>query len=220
MHQASVPPAAPKQKIKSTVSGPSRQQILIKINPLPSSLQFPALVGTANQSLGKSDLRVDSCHFAYGGISLLTSHVASQGEIDLVKAGVTRLLSLTEGGVEAALPHSWSYLKVVDVPFFKADGQQVTADDVWAVTGKFHMASLFTLANSPWVMCNSHCANTATVWFDILDLQSGTTANAAGAGDIPLMPVTLRLPNAPNVLVLILWLVIVYTYPAAGVTSQ
>ncbi|KXN84951.1 1,2-dihydroxy-3-keto-5-methylthiopentene dioxygenase 1, partial [Leucoagaricus sp. SymC.cos] len=141
MHQASVPPAAPKWKIKSTVPGPSQQQVLVKIDPLLSSSQFPAL-----------------------------------GEIDLVKAGVTRLLSLTEGGVEAALPHSWSYLKVVDVSFFKADGQQVTVDDVWAVMGKSHMASLFTLANSPQVMCNSRCADTATVWFDVLDSQSGTTA--------------------------------------------
>ncbi|KXN85444.1 hypothetical protein AN958_11248 [Leucoagaricus sp. SymC.cos] len=129
MHQASVLPAVPKQKIKSTVPDPSQQQVLIKINPLPSSLQFLALVGTANCSLGKSDLWVDSCHFTYGGISLLTSRVASQGEIDLVKAGVSHLLSLTEGGVEAALLRSQSYLKVMDIPFFKADGQQVTADN-------------------------------------------------------------------------------------------
>ncbi|KXN91787.1 hypothetical protein AN958_12062 [Leucoagaricus sp. SymC.cos] len=169
MHQASVLPAAPKQKIKFTIPSPSQWQVLIKIDPLPSSLQFPALVGTANCSLSKSDLWVDSCHFTYRGISLLTSCVASQGEIDLMKAGVSRLLSLAEGGVEAALPCSWSYLKVMDVPFFKADGQQVTADDVWAVMGRSHMASLFTLANSPQVMCNSHCANTATMWFELME---------------------------------------------------
>ncbi|KXN86100.1 hypothetical protein AN958_10502 [Leucoagaricus sp. SymC.cos] len=130
MHQASVLPAASKRKVKSTIPGPSRQQVLIKIDPLPSSSQFPALVGAANCSLSKSDLQVDSCHFAYGGISLLTSRVASQGKIDLVKAGVSHLLSLAEGGVEAALPHSQSYLKVMDIPFFKVDGQQVTMSDV------------------------------------------------------------------------------------------
>ncbi|KXN90285.1 hypothetical protein AN958_04441, partial [Leucoagaricus sp. SymC.cos] len=69
-----------------------------------------------------------------------------------------------------------SYLKVMDVPFFKADGQQVTADNVRAVMRKSHMATSFTLVNSPWVMRNSRCADTATVWFDVLDSQSGATA--------------------------------------------
>ncbi|KXN84385.1 hypothetical protein AN958_12670 [Leucoagaricus sp. SymC.cos] len=91
-------------------------------------------------------------------------------------AGVSHLLSLTESGVETALPCLWSYLKVVDVLFFKVDGQQVTADDVWTVMGKSHMASFFTLANSLWVMCNSRHADTATMWFDMLDSQSGATA--------------------------------------------
>ncbi|KXN87984.1 hypothetical protein AN958_07803 [Leucoagaricus sp. SymC.cos] len=176
MHQASVPPTAPKWKIKSTVPGPSRQQVLIKIDPLPSSSQFPALVGAANRSLSKSDLQVDSCHFAYGGISLLTSRVTSQAEIDLVSSSVQHLLSLTEGRVEASLPKSRSYLKIMDIPFFKADGDQVTSADVRAVMGKSHLAPSFTLVNSPQVMCNFCHADTATVWFDVLDLQSGTTA--------------------------------------------
>jgi hypothetical protein len=41
---------------------------------------------------------------------------------------------------------------------------------------KSHLASLFTLANSPGVMQNSRESDTATVWFDILDSQSGATA--------------------------------------------
>ncbi|KXN92026.1 hypothetical protein AN958_10356 [Leucoagaricus sp. SymC.cos] len=42
--------------------------------------------------------------------------------------------------------------------------------------GKSHLASSFTLANSPRVMHNSRRADTATVWFDVLDSQSGATA--------------------------------------------
>ncbi|KXN85041.1 hypothetical protein AN958_11779 [Leucoagaricus sp. SymC.cos] len=233
MHQASVLPAAPKRKIKSTVPGPSHRQVLVKIDPLPSSSQFPALMGAANRSLSKSDLQVDSCHFTYGGISLLTSRVASQAEIDLVSSSVQRLLSLAEGGVEASLPRSQSYLKIVDVPFFKADGDQVTSADVRAVMGKSHLAPSFTLANSPQVMRNSRRADTATMWFDVLDSQSGATAkrlintsfqfgpsSIAGAGDTPPVPVVPRPPDAPNVPALILRLVIVNTCPAAGVTPQ
>ncbi|KXN82726.1 hypothetical protein AN958_02218 [Leucoagaricus sp. SymC.cos] len=51
----------------------------------------------------------------------------------------------------------------MDISFFRADGQQVITDNVQAVMGKSHMASLFTLANSPRVMHNSRHADTATV---------------------------------------------------------
>ncbi|KXN91773.1 Endoplasmic reticulum mannosyl-oligosaccharide 1,2-alpha-mannosidase [Leucoagaricus sp. SymC.cos] len=138
MHQASVPLVLPKRKIKSTIPGPS---------------------WAANHSLSKGNLWVDFCHFAYGGISLLTSHVASQAEIDL-----------------ASLPKSQSYLKIMDIPFFKVDGDQITSADVRVVMEKSHLVPSFTLANSPWVMHNSRHANTATVWFNVLDLQLGATA--------------------------------------------
>ncbi|KXN82282.1 hypothetical protein AN958_02768 [Leucoagaricus sp. SymC.cos] len=42
--------------------------------------------------------------------------------------------------------------------------------------GKSHMASSFALANSLQIMCNSQCTDTATVWFNILNSQLGTTA--------------------------------------------
>jgi hypothetical protein len=38
------------------------------------------------------------------------------------------------------------------------------------------MASSFTLANMPHVMRNSRHSDTATMWFDIVDSQSGATA--------------------------------------------
>ncbi|KXN81478.1 hypothetical protein AN958_04543 [Leucoagaricus sp. SymC.cos] len=118
----------------------------------------------------------------------------------------------------------------MDIPLFKADGQQVTADDMQAVMGRSHMARLFTLANSPRVMRNSCHTNTATVWFDMLNSQSGATAKrligssfqfgpafVAGAGDTPPVPVILRPPDVPDVLVLILRLAIMIMLPAAGV---
>ncbi|KXN86450.1 hypothetical protein AN958_10089, partial [Leucoagaricus sp. SymC.cos] len=70
---------------------------------------------------------------------------------------------------------SWSYLKIVDVPFFKADSDQITSADVRVVMGKSHLAPSFTLTNSPQVMCNSCRADTATMWFDVLDSQLGAT---------------------------------------------
>jgi hypothetical protein len=38
------------------------------------------------------------------------------------------------------------------------------------------MASSFTLANMPHVMRNSQCSDTATMWFNVVNSQSGATA--------------------------------------------
>jgi hypothetical protein len=56
-------------------------------------------------SLGRSDLRVDSCYAAYGGLTLLTNCVTSQSEIDLIGGAVTQTLALPTPAV-ATLPTS------------------------------------------------------------------------------------------------------------------
>jgi hypothetical protein len=86
-------------------SGPSRRQVLIQLDPLPPSSKLPAIVGSANCALGKSDLRVDSCYAAYGGLTLLTNRVANQSEIDLIGGAVMQTLALPMPAA-ASLPMS------------------------------------------------------------------------------------------------------------------
>ncbi|KXN89366.1 hypothetical protein AN958_05790 [Leucoagaricus sp. SymC.cos] len=174
MHQASVPPLPSRRKLKTTVAGPSRRQVLVKCEPVPAASSFPSLVGVANRSLAKVDLRVDSCVAAYGGISLLTSRVASPEEIQVIAAAIHQHLGRD---VQAALPTSRSYLKIVDVPYFCPGSKDfIDSGYVREVMRRSHMASSFTLANSPRVMRNSRHADSATVWFDVVDSQSGAVA--------------------------------------------
>jgi hypothetical protein len=76
----------------------------------------------------------------------------------------------------AALPTLRSYLKIIDVPYFIGTDTPLTSPFIKEAMGKSHLASLFTLANSPRVMQNSRKLDTTTVWFDILDSQLGATA--------------------------------------------
>jgi hypothetical protein len=105
MHKASLPLPSNKHQINSTTSGPFRHQVLIQLDTLPSGSKLPAIVSLANHALSKSDLQVDSCYAAYGGLTLLTNHVASQSEIDLIGGAVTQSLTLPMPTV-AALPMS------------------------------------------------------------------------------------------------------------------
>jgi hypothetical protein len=131
------------------------------------------IVSSANRALGKSDLWVDSCYAAYGGLTLLINHVTSQSEIDLIGGAITQTLALP---MPASLPTLQSYLKIIDVHYFIGADTPLTSPFIKEAMGKSHLASLFTLANSPQVMQNSQKSDTATVWFNILDSQSGTTA--------------------------------------------
>jgi hypothetical protein len=78
-----------KHRLHTTTTGPSRWQILIPLEVLPSANTFSTLVGTINCALRKkSSLRVQPIHHAYGGLSLLTNNVASLPELEQVADAV------------------------------------------------------------------------------------------------------------------------------------
>jgi hypothetical protein len=140
MHKASLPLLSNKHQINSTTSSPSWCQVLIRLDPLPPGSKLPVIVRLANCALSKSNLWVDSCYAAYGGLTLLTNCVANQSEINLIGGAVMQML---------ALPMSQSYLKIVDVPYFIRADTPLTSPFIKEAMGKSHLASLFTLANSP-----------------------------------------------------------------------
>jgi hypothetical protein len=162
MHKAFLPLLSNKCQINSMTSGPSQCQVLIQLDSLPSSSKLPAIISLANCALGKSNLWVNSCYAAYGGLTLLTNCIASQSEIDLIGSTVTQTLALPTPAV-AALPTSQSYLKIINVPYFVGMDTPLTSPFIKEAMDKSHLASLFTLANSPQVMRNSRKSDTASV---------------------------------------------------------
>jgi hypothetical protein len=101
-----------------------------------------------NHALSRSNLWVDSCYAAYGDLTLLTNCVASQTEIDLIGGAVMQMLALPMPAI-ASLPTSRSYLKIINVPYFIGTDTPLTSPFIKEAMGKSHLASLFTLANSP-----------------------------------------------------------------------
>src|SRR6267154_411362 len=190
MHQAAISSAtATKQRINSTTTGPSRRQILVS---LPRDLHisgatFPGIVAQANRALDKSSLEVESVHFAYGGISLLTSRVPSPAEIALLAGAVGIRLNLREPP-SASLPRSRTFMKILDVPYYMQDdkGKTLSIDSAFIrrILVVSHLAPHIDLANSPRIMRNARGSDTATVWFDIHDSQSGAARSALAGKSI------------------------------------
>jgi hypothetical protein len=93
--------------------------------------------------------------------------------MDLIGPAIACALSL-ESPVTATLPSSQSYLKIINVPYFiTGSSDLITPAHICDIMGKSHMASSFSLANTPRMMQNSQHSDTATVWFDIINSQLG-----------------------------------------------
>src|SRR6267154_802031 len=194
MHQAAVSTAAAtKQRINSMTTGPSCRQILV---PLPKDIHiscatFPGILVQANRALDKSSLEVESVHFAYGGVSLLTSRVPSPAEIALLAGAVGIRLNLREPPT-ASLPRSRTFLKILDMPFYYRDNAgkslPITPDHICRALMDSHLAPHIQLANSPCIMRNARGSDTATVWFDIHDSQSGAARSNVASKSIQFGP--------------------------------
>jgi hypothetical protein len=82
------------------------------------------------------------------GLTLLTTRIASQAEIDLIATVIQQMLALPTP-IATSLPTSQSYLKIVDIPYLLGSGAPITSTFIRDAMGKSHLASSFTLANSP-----------------------------------------------------------------------
>ncbi|KXN86788.1 hypothetical protein AN958_09639, partial [Leucoagaricus sp. SymC.cos] len=149
----------------STMTGPTRHQIIIPTSNSELTLDVATTISEINQLFidNKRSIRVTTVRLAYGGLNLSTSLVPDQRDLDLVTKFVIPSII---GSTDAIVPRSRSFLKILDVPY------PVTKD---VVTQALAAASEppIGLAAQPRIMHNSKHSDTATVWFDVWDSQSG-----------------------------------------------
>ncbi|KAF9439972.1 hypothetical protein P691DRAFT_768507 [Macrolepiota fuliginosa MF-IS2] len=97
--------------------GPSRRQFFIEAPSIPKDTSLPSMVKLANNALvhAKSTLRVNSARFSPRGITCATANVPSTSDLDIIEATLSGGLL----GVRVCIPASRSFIKIVDIPFFK-----------------------------------------------------------------------------------------------------
>jgi hypothetical protein len=166
-------------KAPSTVHGPSRRQVLVNLVPAPSVLDdtYSVLVRIRTKlTQHHSALVAQSVSLAYGGFSISTDCVASDTEIGAIRDGVREAYPAATR-VEAALPTSTSYLKLVDVPR-RIGESDVTPEMVVARIAGAGLSDLVVLVTPPRVIRDSRQSDTATVYLNIADSTTGSRARA------------------------------------------
>ncbi|KAF9442277.1 Gag-like protein [Macrolepiota fuliginosa MF-IS2] len=109
----------------------------------------------------------------YGGWILVTTTVASQADLKVIRLGF-KAVSPPGTKFYLCLPQSKSYLKVINIPFFKT--LPYASGDVRAAFAQSPLAPHLNLMDKPRIVCISRASNMCTTWFKIWDSQQGTSA--------------------------------------------
>jgi hypothetical protein len=176
MQRAAGPPRkAP--RASATVHGPSRRQVLVTIRPTQGTPNPEHLLKITRSQLAlhHSSLVVESAVVSRDGYSVVTSTVASDSDLLQIR-GAARLCHPGADHVDAALPTSTSYLKLVDVPFFTVGDARITPEGVMSQIGKSGFASLVVLQTPARVVRDSPKSDTCTVYLNVADSVSGARA--------------------------------------------
>ncbi|KAF9439604.1 hypothetical protein P691DRAFT_690255 [Macrolepiota fuliginosa MF-IS2] len=126
----------------------------------------------------------------YGGWILVTTTVASQANLEVIRLGF-KAASPPGTKFYPCLPQSKSYLKVIDIPFFKTlpyasvnakgvtehhPATYIVEGDVRAAFAQSPLAPHLNLVDKPRIVRTSRASDMCTTWFKIWDSQQGTSA--------------------------------------------
>ena len=155
----------------NTSNGPSHCTIVASAE----ELSLDALLALGPQisrfvNLLQCSLMVTSFRLGYGGLAFSTSCVPTSPELAQVETFVCGIVP--KGTVvDCEVPSLWSFCKLVSVPFITLEGTYLTLAGAECILLSTVFKDNIHLAALPWIVRDSHCADSCTVFFDIWDFQ-------------------------------------------------
>ena len=176
--------AKPKPRIKMTIKGPFRKQVIIPISGenTNSFMKSSSLhVANMNRLLhnAKSDVLTDYICANNIGITIITNKISQQSDIVIINNYVKSLNNINSLQVDKpCLPKSKSYLKIIGILLFlHANSQErLTLYDIKMILKQNHIFDNISLTSKPRVIKVSPKSDISIVWLDIWDVQSSSNA--------------------------------------------
>ncbi|KAF9440128.1 hypothetical protein P691DRAFT_768228 [Macrolepiota fuliginosa MF-IS2] len=155
-----------------TPQPPPQFYIEMKIS---SGISLPDPANKANTTLlcVKSPLHINSTHFTSSGITCTTASVLTQSDLDIIEATLPTKLA----GSCITLPTSQSFIKIVDIPYFKP-GTTKPPNRQEIGNQKIPSPILVNMIEHAQFVCNSPKADSSTFWINLMDSQQGTLASS------------------------------------------
>ncbi|KAF9443905.1 hypothetical protein P691DRAFT_839750 [Macrolepiota fuliginosa MF-IS2] len=140
-----------------------------------TDISLPGLIDQANITLSyaKSPLHINSAYFTSSGITYATASIPLQSDLDIVEATLPAKIS----GSCVTLPLSQSFIKVVDIPYFKPStmepsNRQEISDQLIPSPIPVNMIKHAQFIH------NLPKADSGTFWINLMDSQQGTLASS------------------------------------------
>ncbi|KXN92020.1 hypothetical protein AN958_10350 [Leucoagaricus sp. SymC.cos] len=198
-------PAPPAKKPKATTKGPSRKQVLFILddpNARPNLKQMPHLLNRYLVDNKVISLCMESVLVVYGGWSIWLTDIPSLKQLNAICQWLG--IHFLPVSLEAYLPVSKSFLKLIDVSFICQDGSRTTSDQVEGVMRASNLSNHFVLHTlksgiprgalmllTLWGILFSLGTGPPGLWRLVL-IPGPPSVSIAGIGGTPLKPVTRR----------------------------
>ncbi|KAF9440881.1 hypothetical protein P691DRAFT_767094 [Macrolepiota fuliginosa MF-IS2] len=120
-----------------------------------------------------SSLHIDSARLTNSGITCTTASVPIQLDLDIVEATLPPKIA----GSWASLPSSRSFIKIVDIPYFKPGTTE--PPNRQEISNQLIPSPIpVNMIKHMWFICNSPKADSGTFWIDLMDSQQGTLTSS------------------------------------------
>jgi len=172
------------KKIQPTTKGPFRKQAIILV-PLDLAKNIMGNASTHIFQINallkkiKSTMHTKFICPCAGGISIITNNVPNPSNLSIIEKYFKSVEGLNSNNIQSPkLPQSKSYLKIMDLPYLRADGNRITSENVVNFMKHTDLFEAVSLVSKSQIIKASPKSDIAIIWFDIWDTQSSSKAKS------------------------------------------
>jgi len=125
----------------------------------------------------KSLMCLEFIHPCSGGIAIITNNVPNPSDLSVIEKYFKSVKSINSNDIlSPRLPQSKSYLKIMGLPYLRADSNKITSENVIDFMKYIDLFENIFLATKPHIIKASPKSDMTIIWFDIWDTQNGSKA--------------------------------------------
>ena len=103
-----------------------------------------------------------------GGIAIVTNNVPNPSDLSIIEKYFKSVEGINSNDIPShRLPQSKSYLKIMGLPYLRADGNKITSENVMDFMKHIDLFENISLATKPRIIKASPKSDMAIIWFDI-----------------------------------------------------
>jgi len=170
------------KKVQFTTKGPSRKQAIILVhNDLVESIMGNASthvfqINTLLKNV-KSLMHSEFICPCSGGITIVTNNVPNPSDLSIIEKYFKSVKGINSNNIPSPrLLQSKSYLKIMGLPYLRADGNKITSENVIDFMKHIDLFENVPLATKPHIIKALPKSDIAIIWFDIWDTQNNFKA--------------------------------------------